>query len=231
MARTSSSARRYADAAFEIAVRDGTVDAWRRELAAAAATLSEPGLARALANPAIPLELRAELADDAIRRGDSRHAAGQSGGKGLVDEIGGLLERIGRTFTRDELPLSSRLELAVAAIGPQVSRPVLNLVVLLLRRGRIELLPRVAEEFARLDDLRNDVIHATATSAAPLGSDELRALTARLEQLTGGRVELATDVDPSILGGVVVRLGDRLIDGSVRGRLERLRSKLASGAL
>ena len=49
--------------------------------------------------------------------------------------------------------------------------------------------------------------------------------------MTGGRVELATDVDPSILGGVQVRLGDRLIDGSVRGRLERLRTKLASGAL
>ena len=89
----------------------------------------------------------------------------------------------------------------------------------------------MAPEFARLDDLRNRVIHATATSAAPLGPDEVRALTARLEQLTGGRVELATDVDPSLLGGVVVRLGDRLIDGSVRGRLERLRSQLVSGAL
>ena len=222
MARTSSSARRYADAAFEIAERDGTVDAWRRELALAATTLSEPGLARALADPAIPLELRAELAQDAL---------GPRAEGSIVDVIGQLLERIERSLKQDALPLSSRLDLAVAAVGPHVSRPVLNLVVLLLRRGRIELLPRVAQEFARLDDLRNRVIHAHATSAAPLGPDELRALTARLEQLSGGRVELATDVDPSILGGVVVRLGDRLIDGSVRGRLERLRSKLASGAL
>ena len=89
----------------------------------------------------------------------------------------------------------------------------------------------MAEEFARLDDQRNGVFHATATSAAPLGPDEVRALTARLEQLSGGRVELTTQTDPDLLGGVVVRLGDRLIDGSVRGRLERLRSKLASGAL
>jgi len=108
---------------------------------------------------------------------------------------------------------------------------VLNLVLLLLRRGRIDLLPRVAREFARLDDLRNGVVNATATSAAPLDPDEVRALTARLQRLTGGRVELTTNVDPSLLGGVVVRLGDRLIDGSVRGRLERLRSRLASGAL
>jgi F-type H+-transporting ATPase subunit delta len=222
MARSSSSARRYADAAFEVAVRDGTVDAWRRELAQAATTLSEPGLARALANPAVPLEVRAELAGDAV---------GPRAEAGIRDEIGQLLERVGRSLKRDALPLTSRLDLAVAVIGPDVSRPVLNLIVLLLRRGRIELLPRVAQEFARLDDLRNHVIHATAISAAPMGKDEVRALTARLEQLTGGRVELATDVDPSILGGVVVRLGDRLIDGSVRGRLERLRSQLASGAL
>jgi F-type H+-transporting ATPase subunit delta len=222
MARTSSSARRYADAAFEIAERDGTVDAWRRELALAAATFSEPSLARALANPAVPLELRVGLAADAV---------GPPTEGGVVDAIGELLERVGRSLKRDALPLTSRLDLAVAAVGPNVSRPVLNLIVLLLRRGRIELLPRVAQEFGRLDDLSNHVIHATATSAAPLGPDEVRALTARLEQLSGGRVELATTTDPEILGGVVVRLGDRLIDGSVRGRLERLRSKLASGAL
>jgi F-type H+-transporting ATPase subunit delta len=181
MARSTSSARRYADAAFEIALRDETVDAWRQELTEASETLSEPGLARNLANPAVPLELRVELARDAV--------------------------------------------------GKRVSKPALNLIVLLLHRGRIELLPRVALEFARLDDLHNNVSHATATSAAPMDTDEVRALTARLGELTGGRVELATDVDPDILGGVVVRLGDRLIDGSVRGRLERLRSKLASGAL
>jgi len=180
MARSSGSARRYADAAFAIALRDGTVEPWRRESAATAETLGEERLARVLANPAVPLASRAELVE--------------------------------------------------VAVGGFVSRPVLNLVLLLLRRGRIDLLPRVAQELARLDDLRNGVVKATATSAAPLEPDEVRALTARLQRLTGGRVELTTDVDPSLLGGVIVRLGDRLIDGSVRGRLERLRSRLASGA-
>ena len=63
----------------------------------------------------------------------------------------------------------------------------------------------------------------------PLGPEEIRAITARLEELTGGSVALETAVDPSLLGGVVVRVGDRLIDGSVRGRLERLRQQLAAG--
>ena len=49
--------------------------------------------------------------------------------------------------------------------------------------------------------------------------------------MTGGTVELSVETDPTLLGGLVVRVGDRLIDGSVRGRLERLRSQLVSGAL
>jgi F-type H+-transporting ATPase subunit delta len=68
-------------------------------------------------------------------------------------------------------------------------------------------------------------------SATELTADEVRALTQRLEQSTGGRIALQVDVDPDLLGGIVVRVGDRMIDGSVRGRLERLRNQLISGAL
>jgi F-type H+-transporting ATPase subunit delta len=180
MARRDTGPRRYADAAFEVGVRDGTVETWRSELDRAAATFTSGQLESVLANPATPLDQRVSAADQ---------------------------------------------------IFADLSRPVRNLVLLLVRRGRIAQLPRVAAEFARLDDKRNGLTHATATSAAPLGPDEVRAITARLEELTGGRVVLETGVDADLLGGVVVRVGDRLIDGSVRGRLERLRNQLASGAL
>jgi F-type H+-transporting ATPase subunit delta len=222
VARRDTAARRYAEAAFEVAMRDGTVEVWRRELAEAAAVLAEPGLARVLANPAIPMELRSEMVGDAV----GRPVEGSS-----VDVIGQLLERIGRLAADRTLPLSSRLELAVAAISHSVSRPVLNLITLLVRRGRIELLPQVAQAFARLDDARQEITHATVTSAAPLTPDEVQALTQRLEQSSGGRISLDVQVDPSLLGGLVVRVGDRLIDGSVRGRLERLRNQLTTGAL
>ena len=181
MARRDTAARRYAEAAFEVAQRDGTVETWRNELGVAAAVVGDERLGRVLANPAIALERRTEL--------------------------------------------------LVTAIGSRVSRPVLNLIQLQLRRGRIEELPRVAAEFVRLDNRRQGITVATATAAAELTPDEVRALTTRLEQFTGGRVELDVTVDPSLLGGLVVRVGDRLIDGSVRGRLERLRNRLVSGAL
>ena len=140
-------------------------------------------------------------------------------------------ERIGRALANPSIPLETRTTTAEATFGPMVGRKVLNLIGLMLRRGRIEELPRLAAEFRRLDDERQGITHATATSASKLTADEVRALTHRLEQFTGGRVELDVQVDPSLLGGVVVRVGDRLIDGSVRSRLERLRNQLVSGAL
>jgi F-type H+-transporting ATPase subunit delta len=180
MARRDTAARRYAEAAFEVAKRDDTLEAWRAELDAAAAIVGDERVARMLGNPAVPLETRFEMAE--------------------------------------------------ATFGTVVNRPVLNLIGLMLRRGRIHELPRIAAEFRRLDNARQGITIATAISAAPLGTDEIRALTERMEQFTGGRVELEVQVDPSLLGGVVVRVGDRLIDGSVRGRLERLRTELVSGA-
>lgn len=181
MARKDTAVRRYAEAAFEVGLRDSTVEAWRSELDTAALIASDERVGRMLANPAIALEQRAELAK--------------------------------RLF------------------GTVVSGPVLNLIQLMIRRGRIHELPRLAAEFQRLDNARQGITLATATSAAPLTNDEVQALTRRMEQFAGGRIELDVQVDPSLLGGVVVRVGDRLIDGSVRGRLERLRNQLVSGAL
>ena len=140
-------------------------------------------------------------------------------------------ERVGRMLANPALPLDQRVEMAKSIFGKSVSQPVLNLIGLMLRRGRIHELPRLAAEFRRLDNARQGITVATATSAAPLTQDEIRDLTQRLEGLTGGRVELDVQVDPSLLGGLVVRVGDRMIDGSVRGRLERLRDQLVSGAL
>jgi F-type H+-transporting ATPase subunit delta len=180
MAGRDTAARRYAEAAFEVATRDDAVERWRTELDMAAAVTAGPGIGHALANPAVPFETRLAAVRDSLERA--------------------------------------------------VSPGVLNLISLLLRRGRIEQLPRVAAEFRRLDNARQGITAATATSATPLTPDEVRALTARLEAMTGGRIELELQVDPSLLGGLVVRMGDRLIDGSVRGRLERLRNQLASGA-
>ncbi len=106
-----------------------------------------------------------------------------------------------------------------------------NLVGLMLRRRRLDSVPDISREFRRLHNRRAGIGEAMATSATPLDEGEIGALRTRLEQITNGQIELELRVDPTLLGGVQVRLGDLLIDGSVRGRLERLRGRLASGSL
>lgn len=136
-----------------------------------------------------------------------------------------------RVLADPALAFGSRRTVAEQVLGDAVTDGPRNLVLLLVRRGRIELLPDVAAHLRRLYDQREGIVKATVTSAAPLTEAETIALRERLAGMTGGRVDLSVEVDPAILGGVMVRLGDRLIDGSVRGRLERLRTRLASGAL
>lgn len=140
-------------------------------------------------------------------------------------------ERALDVLANPAIPSERRATALAEMLGDRVSRPVQNLVQLMLRRGRIDDLPRVAAEFRRLDDARQGITLASATSATALTRDEVQELTERLEQSTGGRIVLDVEVDPSLLGGLIVRVGDRLIDGSVRGRLERLRNRLISGAL
>lgn len=136
-----------------------------------------------------------------------------------------------RVLADPALAFDSRRSVAEQVMADAVTGGPRNLVLLLVRRGRIELLPEVATQLRRLYDQRQGIVKATVTSATPLTDAEMTALGERLAGMTGGRVDLSVQVDPAILGGVMVRMGDRLIDGSVRGRLERLRTRLASGAL
>jgi F-type H+-transporting ATPase subunit delta len=179
-ARTST-ARRYAEAAFQIAERDDTIEQWLEQLGEAAQVVTDPRIVHMLENP--------------------------------------------------ETPLDERLTIFRAALGEGMLPQLPNLLALILRRRRVDQLPRIAREFKRLYNKKMGIVEAIATSAAELDEAELSALRARLEQMTSAKIELSTNVDPSLLGGVQVRLGDLLIDGSVRGRLEQLRSRLASGAL
>jgi F-type H+-transporting ATPase subunit delta len=178
MARQSTAARRYAEAAFQLADRDGALDAWADGLALAEGVLAEERILRFVDSPARPYAERAAL----IHR---------------------LLE--GR-----------------------VPDGVVKLAALLARKGRIERLPAVAAEYRRLLDRRRGVVEARVTSAAALSADEAEGVRDWITRLTGQTVALAIDVDEGLIGGLTVRVGDTLLDASVRGRLERLRNQLVT---
>jgi F-type H+-transporting ATPase subunit delta len=136
-----------------------------------------------------------------------------------------------RLLSNPSVSAAARVEVLERILGDDVSGAQRNLLALMIRRGRFEQLPAVIREFGRLYRQREGIVEATVTAASALDAAELESLQARLESLTGARVELEQAVDPAVLGGVVVRVGDQLIDGSVRGRLERLRNDLTNIAI
>ncbi len=108
-----------------------------------------------------------------------------------------------------------------------VAKQVLSLAFILLRRGRTSLAPGIADAYQELLDEARGVSHATVTTAVPLTDEELEVVKKKLAEIAGGEVVVETKVDEEILGGVVVRIGDRLIDGSTRNRLLELKQQLA----
>jgi len=210
MARHSTAARRYAEAAFEIARRDGTEDAWQVALEAAAQVLGSADGLRIVENPAIPLPQRLHAVRAVL------------GAETIGSVVDGLLAGRGS--------LGATAEAVRAAVARPVGAQLSNLVGVLVARRRVSLLPAIVGEYGRLLDRQRGVAAAIVTSASPLSADETAAISARIEALIGTTVSLRTTVDPDLIGGVTVRIGDRLIDASVRGRLERLRDRIVAGA-
>jgi F-type H+-transporting ATPase subunit delta len=175
MADVNLAAKRYAQAAFALAVQHNDTDVWRDAMDQIGEFMGDPEVRRVLENTRVARAAKQQLID--------------------------------------------------AALG---SLPVLalNLSRLLVRKGRTALAPDIATEFHRLLEIRQGIAHARAVTAVPLDDDQRRSLTQRLEQQTGQRILLETEVDPGLLGGVLVQIGDKLVDASTRAKLEALRQSL-----
>ena len=139
-------------------------------------------------------------------------------------------ERVARLLDDPSRPFAERSGILDRLLGKRVRPAVANLVRLLVERGRLEIIGAIADEFRRLVNAERGIVSAIITTASPLRPDETAAIEERLRTMTGATVELQVQIDPALIGGLTVRIGDRLIDASVRGRLERLREQFtASG--
>jgi F-type H+-transporting ATPase subunit delta len=119
-----------------------------------------------------------------------------------------------------------KVKVATDAFGDRTTGTTLNFIKLLIRKRREDLIDDVIRNFRILAMEKANLVDAEVSTAVPLSPSQEKKLTASLQKLTGKTVRVHAVVDGSILGGVVVRLGDTIIDGSVRGRLERLREHL-----
>ena len=105
-----------------------------------------------------------------------------------------------------------------------------NLARLLLERGRLDELPAIFELFEDGIRAERGIVVTDVTTAEALGPAEQELVKKRLSEMTGKQVELKLTVDPEIMGGLVARIGDVLVDGSVISQLRRLRARLATTA-
>jgi len=120
-----------------------------------------------------------------------------------------------------------RFTAIVRQVHPGIAEVELNLFRLLRRKARLALGPSIAEYFQELLDEERGIARARVRTAVALDDAQREAIAQRLASQTGKTIVLDTEVDPSIIGGAIVQIGDQLIDGSTRRRLQRLRQELA----
>ena len=116
------------------------------------------------------------------------------------------------------------------ALEGRVSRPVLGLVRVLIQKGREAVLDNIAQQFERFRDLAENRIHAHVTVAVPMDEAFLADVRARLARASGKTVAIHQRVDPDVLGGAAIRVGDRVIDRTLRTKLAALRERLLTAA-
>ena len=174
-----ATARRYAQAVFDIGKEQNTLAQWDLDLRIVRETLeADPSLTRVLANP-----------------------------ETSVAEMRRLVERL---------------------FAPSVSPLALNFVRVLVQHRRLLFGPQIQEAFEELYLAEQGVAYADVTTAVELTPVEEARVAETLTRLTGKTIKLRTHVDPDILGGVLARVGDQLIDGTVVTRLRQLKNRLAA---
>ena len=156
----------------------------------------------------------------------------------------GSVERVGEGLEAFAHALDSSPPLRAVIFDPQIDVPskqrvvgaltegadplVTNTLRLLLDKGRQTAISEVSREFAALAAEEAKVVAVEITSAIELTPEVEKAIARRVEEATGKRPQLEKRVDPAIIGGLLLRVGDVIIDGSVRSRLQQLRERLLS---
>lgn len=173
----STVARRYGQAAFEIARETDSFDAWTRDLSILNDVMTDPVTRGYLVSPKISESDKQALLDKALENAQ---------------------------------PASQRL------------------TTLLLERRRLAAVPDIYEHFQSLLLKEKGIVIADVTTAVPLDPAGEKMIQKQLSELVGKEVEVRAKVDPAIIGGMVARIGDNLIDGSVSSQLRRLHERLTT---
>jgi F-type H+-transporting ATPase subunit delta len=134
-------------------------------------------------------------------------------------------EEVAAALVNPRLPLAQRTRLALDLLDG-LSEPTRNLVRLLLERRRIGILDQILEEYDRLADEEAGILRAEVRTAVPVTPELKATITKALVERLGRPVEVTVVQDPEVIGGLIVRVGDRVIDTSIRTQLQQLQAAL-----
>lgn len=115
----------------------------------------------------------------------------------------------------------------IARLG--ISKTISDFILLLLDKKRLYFLSQIASSYRSFADEAAGILRATITSALPLTESQVNELCSALEKSTGKKVVLDVATDPSLIGGVVSRIGDKVLDGSIRTQLAKIQELLQKG--
>ena len=130
------------------------------------------------------------------------------------------------TLTDQQRPVSRRQQIVEDLLGGRASSTTTALVSMVVGTGRSRDLPAIIDELVRISAAEGNKEVAEVRSAVALTDDQRSRLAEALGKATGKQVEVKVVIDPTVLGGLVAQVGDTVIDGSVRRRLEQLKSRL-----
>jgi F-type H+-transporting ATPase subunit delta len=134
-----------------------------------------------------------------------------------------------RVWENPAVPADQKRKLLdVIAQRDGIERQVRNLVAVLIDNRRLPFLTRIIEQLEKELDYRLGFTEAQISSARELGDAEKRTLEAQIAKTTGKKVRASYGLDPSLLGGAVVRIGSTIYDGSVKGQLEKIKEAISS---
>lgn len=207
MADLSTLARPYAKAAFDYANENGVVNEWENFLFIASNVVSDKSFSTWLDNPAVSAEHKSAALVDLY---DTQIAsANDSAFKQLLSENQGV---------RPDSNISY----------PKVSVALSNFVKQLSEQERLALLPEVYEHYRRHKAISLKQLDAYVTSAYPLTDAQRETLQTRLAASLNASVVIHESVDPSLLAGATIKVGDKVIDDSIRGKLQQLKTQLTA---
>ncbi|MEE9199289.1 MAG: ATP synthase F1 subunit delta [Dehalococcoidia bacterium] len=171
-----ASAKRHAQAVFQIALERGELERWQEDLDTLSSVLEDAQFRAVMVSPRVRLDDKLEL-----------------------------------------------LRKQLSKVNPLT----INLACLLVSKGRVAIAQGIAEEYRRMLNAHRGLETVEITTAVPLGARERQHISQRLSRATDKEIVLSASVGPEIIGGLVIKIGDQLIDGSTRSKLNEMRKALA----